>query len=231
MPTAIVTGGSRGIGKETAKLLAKRNVNLVICSRTESEVQDAAKELQSIHPKILGLCCDVGTSNNVQHLVSIAVRRLGSIDVLINNAGVASSKALINTTEQEWDETINSNLKGTFLCSKYVLPHMLSAQKGTIVNVSSGAGKTGFEMLSAYCASKFGVIGLTESLAWEVAGTGIRVMSICPGEVDTKMQQIQGRSYYLAHKHEMLKASDVAQKIIDMIFDPASYYNGVSVDI
>ena len=98
-------------------------------------------------------------------------------------------KKLLDTSEEEWDKTIDTNLKGAFLCTKAVLPSMIQNRSGVIINVSSGAGKTGFPDLSAYCASKFGMIGLTESLAWEVGNYSIRVMAICPGEVDTKMQE------------------------------------------
>jgi 3-oxoacyl-[acyl-carrier protein] reductase len=124
---------------------------------------------------------------------------------------------------------MDSNLKSVFLCSKAVLPEMKRRNTGTIVNVSSVAGRTGYANLSAYCASKFGMMGLTESLAWEIAGYNIRVMSICPGEVDTAMQDVDP-AYHKENAASMLKPEQVAEKIVEMIFD-RNYRNGQAVDI
>ena len=108
---------------------------------------------------------------------------------------------------------------------------MIQNRFGVIINVSSGAGKTGFPELSAYCASKFGMIGLTESLAWELGNYGIRVMAISPGEVDTKMQEDVDPGYYRNNKHKMLKSKTVAEKILEMIFEERRYHNGQSIEI
>jgi 3-oxoacyl-[acyl-carrier protein] reductase len=137
----------------------------------------------------------------------------------------------MHTSEEEWDQTISSNLKSAFLCTKAVLPHMFSNRSGAIINVSSGAGKVGFENLSVYSASKFGMVGLTASLADEVANEKIRVMAICPGEVATNMQQGLDSRYYLLNKNNMLSPQEVAEKIVEMILDDENYQNGESVDI
>ncbi len=125
----------------------------------------------------------------------------------------------MNTTEEEWDKTIDTNLKGTFLFTKEVLPYMIENKSGgIIINVSSGAGKSGFPNLSAYCASKFGVIGFTESMAKEVADNNVKVMAICPGGVDTKMiEDIVDNGYNLSNRN-LMKPEQVAKKIYDMIF-------------
>ncbi len=126
----------------------------------------------------------------------------------------------MDTTDEEWNKTIDTNLKGIFLFIKEVLPYMIENKSGVIVNVSSGAGKSGFPNLSAYCASKFGVIGLTESVAKEVADyNNVKVMAICPGGVDTKMiDDIVDNGYNLSNRN-LMKAEQVAKKIYDMIFN------------
>jgi len=146
---------------------------------------------------VLGIKCDVSISSEVNSLVKLAIEKFGSntIDILVNN-GVAFNRKLIDTSEEEWDQTINSNLKGAFIFTKAVLPYMISKKSGVILNVSSGAGRAGFSSLSAYCASKLGV-GLPESLVLEVSEhQNIRVLTIFLGEVATKMWQEYDFRYY-----------------------------------
>lgn len=229
MVTAIVTGSGRGIGRETAILLAKRRVNVAVCSRTQSEIDNTVKVIKNTQVGVLGIKCDVRFSSQVENLAKKVVENFGGIDILVNNAGIFTVKKLVDTSEKEWNEVLAVNLKGAFLCCKAVLPYMLQNNAGTIINVSSGAGKAGFDGLSAYCVSKFGMMGLTESLAWEVAGHNIRVMAICPGEVATRMQE-SDLEYYRGNRDSMLKPEEVAEKIVDMIFS-RKYRNGQSVDI
>ena len=231
--TAIITGGSRGIGKEVAILLAKKGINVVICSRNHNEISRVVEEIKAMYhaSEVLGLRCDISISIEVNSLIKSTVERFGGIDILINNAGIVFVKKLIDTLEEEWDQTINTNLKGAFLCSKAALPYMIHKKSGVIINVSSGAGKVGFENISAYCASKFGMMGLTESMAWEVANYNMRVMTICPGEVDTKMQESTDQEYYKLNKDKWLEPKEVADKIAEMIFNEDYYKNGESIDI
>ena len=155
----------------------------------------------------------------------------GRVNVLVNNAGITYVKKLIDTSEQEWDDTLDINLKGAFLFCKSIIPYMIRQNQGAIINVSSGAGKVGFENISAYCASKFGMIGLTESLAHEVADYNIRVMTICPGQVATKMQEDIDAQYYQLNKDRMLHPRAVAEKIVEMILNNKKYPNGIAVDL
>jgi 3-oxoacyl-[acyl-carrier protein] reductase len=240
--TAIVTGSSRGIGKEVAILLSKMGTNVVICSRTQSEIDSAVKEIKKMmiiddnkhngtFDRLLGLRRDVSISSEVDYLIKLTIAKFKFINILVNNAGIVSVKRLLDTSEEEWDKTIDTNLKGAFLCIKAVLPSMIQNRSGVIINVSPGAGKTGFPEISAYCASKFGMIGLTESLAWEMGNYSIRVMAICPGEVDTKLQEDVDLGYYRANKHKMLKPKTVAEKILEMIFEERRYHNGQSIEI
>jgi 3-oxoacyl-[acyl-carrier protein] reductase len=232
--TAIITGGGRGIGKEITILLGKQGANVVVCSRTESEINSVVKEIKQLNSQVsvLGVKCDVSISSQVNSLVKSA-EKFGSktIDILVNNAGVAFNKKLIDTSEEEWDQTINTNLKGAFLFTKAVLPYMIARKSGVILNVNSGAGKAGFSNLSSYCASKFGLLGLAESLALEVDTYNIRVMTIFLGQVATKMWQDFDYSYYEKNKSRMLSPQDVAAKIVEMIFDAKTYKNGDSVEI
>jgi 3-oxoacyl-[acyl-carrier protein] reductase len=234
--TAIITGSSRGIGKETAIILAKKSVNVVICSRTQSEIISAVEEINKLtgSSSALGIRCDVSISSEVNSLVKSAIEKFGSnsIDILVNNAGVAFNTKLIDTSEEEWDQTINSNLKGAFLFTKAVLPYMISNGSGVILNVNSGAGKAGFSNLSAYCASKFGLVGLAESLVLEVSEyQNIRVLTIFLGEVATKMWEEYDFRYYQKNKNKMLQPKDVAVKIAEMIFDAKTYKNGDSFEM
>jgi 3-oxoacyl-[acyl-carrier protein] reductase len=230
--TVLVTGGGRGIGRETAILLAKMNLNVVICSRTQGDIDSVIEETKTMGSnKVMGRKCDVSRSDEVIALVREVFDKYGKIDFLINNAGITYVKKLIDTTEEEWDRTLDINLKGVFLFCKAVVPQMIMNNFGVIINVSSGAGKVGFENISAYCASKFGMMGLTESLGWEVANSNIRVMTICPGEVATSMQKDVDPHYFELNKHKMLSPETVAQKIVEMVDDDKKYRNGDSVDL
>src|SRR5918912_4288208 len=218
--TAIITGSGRGIGKETAIILAKKSINVVICSRTQNEINSTVEEIIKLigNSNVLGIKCDVSISSQVNSVIKSTIEKFGSstLDILVNNAGVAFNRKLIDTSEEEWDQTINSNLKGAFLFTKAVLPYMISSRSGVILNVNSGAGKSGFSNLSSYCASKFGLAGLAESLALEVSEHhNIRVLTLFLGEVSTKMWQEYDFRYYQNNKSKMLQPKDVAEKIAE----------------
>jgi 3-oxoacyl-[acyl-carrier protein] reductase len=234
--TAIITGSGRGIGKETAIILAKKSVNVVVCSRTQNEINSTVEEISKLtsNSTVLGIKCDVSIPSEVDSLVKSAIEKFGSetIDILVNNAGVTLNRKLVDTSNEEWDQTINSNLKGGFLFTKAVLPYMISRRSGIILNVNSGAGKVGFINSSAYCASKFGLVGLAESLALEVSEyRNIRVLTIFLGEVATKMWQEYDFSYYQRNKSKMLQPKDVAVRIAEMIFDAKTHKNGDSIEM
>lgn len=233
--TALITGSGRGIGKETAIILARHVENIVVCSRTKSEINEAVKDIEEINDQVtvLGVECDVSISSQVNSLVRSAVDKFGgeSIDILVNNAGVAFDKKLVDTSEDDWDQTIDTNLKGAFLITKAVLPYMIERKSGAIVNVNSGAGKAGFRDLSSYCASKFGLAGLAESLALEVDLYNIRVMTIFLGQVATRMWQDYDYKYFEENKNKMLSPKSVAAKIVEMILDVKKHKNGDSVEM
>ena len=228
---AIVTGSSRGIGKSIAHYLAKNGFTVVVNSKNQNDASEVAKELQeNFKIKSVGIAADIRNQNDVQKLINQTIEQFHQIDVLVNNAGVLIVKSLQETTEKEWNYAIDTNLKGTFLCSKEVLPFMLSKRSGCIININSGAGKSGFVELSAYCASKFGVIGITQSLAKEVDQYGITVISVCPGAVATDMQkQFMSEEEYEHRKQYMISPENVAQITLEAV--DGKYENGSAVDV
>lgn len=228
---AIVTGSSRGIGKSIAFYLAKNGFTVVVNSKNQNDASMVAKELQeNFQIKSVGIAADIRNQNDVQKLINHTIEKFHQIDVLVNNAGVLIVKSLRETTEEEWDYAIDTNLKGTYLCSKEVLPSMLSKRSGCIININSGAGKRGYAELSAYCASKFGVVGITQSLAEEVGQYGIAVIAVCPGAVATDMQkQFMNEQEYENRKQSMISPEKVAQITLQAI--DGKYKNGSAIDV
>jgi len=228
---ALVTGASRGIGKVIAHLFAQEGMNVVICSRNENQIRKTAMEIQKDTGNlVVPVKTDVRNHIDVDKLVKITINEFGRIDILVNNAGVAIIKPLMETTDHEYDTIIDTNLKGLFFCCRSVLPHMIKRKSGYIINISSGAGKTGFANLSVYCASKFGVIGITESLAGEVSDYGIKVFSVCPGAVATQMQkEFMSNEEFERRKNQMIQPEEVAQKVLQLV--KGKFRTGTSVDI
>jgi len=228
---ALVTGASRGIGKVIAHLFAQEGMNVVICSRNENQIRKTAMEIQKDTGNlVVPVKTDVRNHIDVDKLVKITINEFGRIDILVNNAGVAIIKPLMETTDHEYDTIIDTNLKGLFFCCRSVLPHMIKRKSGYIINISSGAGKTGFANLSVYCASKFGVIGITESLAGEVSDYGIKVFSVCPGAVATQMQkEFMSNEEFEKRKNQMIQPEEVAQKVLQLV--KGKFRTGTSVDI
>ncbi|MGD1836266.1 MAG: SDR family oxidoreductase [Nitrososphaeraceae archaeon] len=233
--TAIVTGSTRGIGKETALLLLKNGMNVIISSSNQENVDNIIQEIYEKFPSkkdnILGLKCDVSKYSDVKFLVDKTIKRFGRIDILVNNAGIDNYKKMLDTTEEEWNKMIDINLKGVFLFTKEVLPYMIENKSGgMIINISSIAGKIGLANLSSYCASKFGLIGLTESVAKEFADKNIKVMALCVGGVDTKMMKGVVNQGFDNSSMKLMKPEDVAEKIYDMISNKKEYCNGQSIE-
>jgi len=228
---AIVTGSSRGIGKSIAYELAKNGFDVVITSKNQKDASKVAKELETkFGIKSIGISADIQSKLQVQKLVRNTIKEFNQVDVLVNNAGVLIVKPLEETTEKDWDSVIDTNLKGAYLCSKEVLAYMIPKKSGYIINISSGAGKSGYCELAAYCASKFGVIGLTESLADEVNQYGITVVALCPGAVATDMQkQFMSEKEYEGQKHDMISPIKVAKKTLDVI--NGKHDTGSAIDV
>ena len=181
---AIVTGAAEGIGKAIAKAFIEEGAKVVLSDINEPLLKKAAAELGD---RAAAVKADVTRWGQVTHLVQETVRMFGRVDILVNNAGVVRKGWVKDLPEKVWDEVITTNLKGTFLCSKAVLPTMIAQKYGRIITISSIAGKQGEAAGSAYCSSKFGQIGFTQALALEVARDHITVNAICPGPIPTTL--------------------------------------------
>jgi NAD(P)-dependent dehydrogenase (short-subunit alcohol dehydrogenase family) len=184
----MITGSTRGIGFQTAAEFLRNGDQVIIFCRHRKHVREAVDPLSSIsHPKnILGLVGDVGKAADVKRILAQSLKKFGRIDILINNAGIGAHKPVEKTSEREWDNILATNLKGPFLFIRQVLPLMKKKGRGVIINISSGLGVEGVSHFSAYCASKFGLVGLTEVVADEVLGSDIKVYAVLPGAVNTK---------------------------------------------
>ena len=205
---ALVTGGSRGIGRAIANRLAALGASVAICGRDPAALQDSAAALQKLGANTFFHMADVTQAGQVAELVAETESALGSITILVNNAGIGLFGPAHEKTEADWDRVMDTNLKGVFLVSRAVVPSMIRRGSGDIINVSSLAGRNTFAGGGIYCASKWGLIGLSGCMVEDLRDLGIRVSVICPGSVAT---EFSGRVPKSAEK--ALQAEDVAHAV------------------
>jgi len=186
---ALITGGGRGIGRANAFAFAREGAHVAVVARTESEVVRVAAEVKNeCGVETMHAACDVANAADVARVLAQVTATFGrACDILVNNAGIAESVPFVKTDDEFWQRHLAVNLNGTFYCMRAALPAMLERGWGRIINIASIAGKTGAPYIAAYAASKHGVLGLTRSVALEVATKGVTVNAICPGYVDTDM--------------------------------------------
>jgi NAD(P)-dependent dehydrogenase (short-subunit alcohol dehydrogenase family) len=200
---ALVTGGGRGIGRAIALAFAREGAHVAVTARTGTELAAVAAEIRALGRQALAVPCDVAERAQVDAAVRQVADGLGAVEILVNNAGIGVSAKLLDTDDALWERHLRVNLTGAFLMTRAVLPGMLAARWGRIVNVASIAGRQGYPYIAAYAASKHGLLGLTRALAQEVATAGVTVNAICPGYVATELtwagarniQERTGRAY------------------------------------
>jgi NAD(P)-dependent dehydrogenase (short-subunit alcohol dehydrogenase family) len=204
---AVVTGAGRGIGRAIAIELGKLDVQVVLAARGRSELEDAAR---LIGPKASVIPTDVRKQGELQRLFEQVTTALGPIDILVNAAGIGIFGPVVDFKDEDFENLIATNLRGIFLACRFVLPSMIERNRGHIVNIASIAGKVGSANRAVYCASKFGVVGFSESLAEEVRQHGVRVSVVCPGSTDTRFSpgEISGKS-----RERMLRPADIAHAV------------------
>ncbi len=191
--TVVVTGGNKGIGFAIAKRFAEEGANLVLAS-IEEQVRDSASQLRETGASVIGIQCDVADKTDVQALYDQTEEEFGKVDISVQNAGIITIAKIEDLSEQMWDATLDVNTKGVFLCCREAILRMRkSGTGGKLVNTASGQARDGFIFTPHYAASKFGVMGMTQSLAKEVALDGINVNAICPGIIKTDMWDYNDR--------------------------------------
>ncbi|WP_264558415.1 3-ketoacyl-ACP reductase [Flavobacterium sp. N2270] len=210
---AIITGGSRGLGKATALAFAKEGIDVAITGRNEKNLQETVEELKALGVNATYALFNIGNYEEVQNGIKQIISKFGSVDILVNNAGVAAFGALNDMKVDQWSEIIQTNVMGMYFVTKEVLPYLIEKNEGDIFNISSTAGLTGNANTSAYSASKFAVIGMSESLMKEVRKNNIRVCTLTPSTIASDMSIELG----IANKNSedsVLQPDDFAELIV-----------------
>lgn len=235
--SALVTGASRGIGREIALELARQGANVAVnFSGSEAKANEVVDEIKALGREAFTVKCDVSNSEEVAAMVKGTIDTFGKLDILVNNAGITKDNLLMRMKEEEWDDVININLKGVFLCTKAVTRQMMKQRVGRIINIASVVGVSGNPGQANYVAAKAGVIGLTKTTAKELASRNITVNAIAPGFITTDMTDKLSEEV----KTEMLKQiplarlgepKDIAKMTAFLASDDSSYITGQTLHI
>jgi len=212
--TVIVTGASAGIGQESARMLGAEGATVVITARREDRLTQVAADIESAGGKAIIVVGDAREEDTAKRTAQAAIDATGRIDILVNNTGMGIYKNLIDTSVQDYDTMVDTNIRSTFLFTRHALPAMLEQKQGQILIISSVAGKYGFAGESVYCATKFAQVGFAQALDRELRTSGIKVGLICPGGVRTEFALGTGRTEEGVAESEMLEASDVAAAVL-----------------
>jgi 3-oxoacyl-[acyl-carrier protein] reductase len=216
---ALVTGATQGIGRATALALGRAGYRVGVCARTAARVDELVADLGKEGIDVAGACADVGDAAQAARAVEQITARIGEIGVLVNNAGVLIAKPFEEMTIEDWDATMATNVRSLFLMTRAVLPAMRRRREGSVVNVASLAGRNGFAGGTAYTASKHAVLGFSRSLMLEVRKDNVRVITVCPGSVDTSL--IRDQPMLRSDPKRILRPEDIADTILHALLLPA----------
>jgi NAD(P)-dependent dehydrogenase (short-subunit alcohol dehydrogenase family) len=221
----LITGASRGIGLAIAESLSKMGAHVALCARDQKRLQAVVGEIERDGRKAIAVPADVSLASDISAAVRKTEQELGPIEILINNAGIGYFVPVQEGTEEMWDAVLDTNLKSVFLLSKAVAPGMIERRSGHIINISSMAGKSAFAGGSIYCASKWGLLGLTQCMAEDLRTHGIRVSAVCPGSVNTEFSPHTGKD-----PRKMLQPADVAHAVQTIVTqEPQSFISEISL--
>ncbi|MFC2029351.1 SDR family NAD(P)-dependent oxidoreductase [Chloroflexota bacterium] len=235
--TALITGGTSGIGRATAVLFAREGAQVAVVGRDEARGQEVVAEIKDAGGKATFIRCDVRFADECRRAVEGTIHDFGRLDILFNNAGVFYPHTILECTEEEWDLTVDISLKGTYLMSRFALPHMIAQGGGAIVNNGSGWGLVGGNEAVAYCAAKGGVVLMTKALAVDHSHQGIRVNCVCPGDVETPMLTVDAEQRGMSWPAYLAEAADrplgrigqpeeIAKAVLFLASDDASFVTG-----
>ena len=211
---AIITGASSGIGEAAARILATEGAQLVITARREDRLKDLVNEFKGQGTEAIYVVGDASEEETAIQTVGAAMKKFGRIDILLNNTGIGNYKDLVDTSVAEYDAMMDTNMRSTFLFTRFVVPHMILQGSGTILLLSSMAGINGYPGQAVYCSTKFAQVGFAQALDKELRTKGIKVGVICPGGVKTEFALGKGRTQEGVEKSEMLDATDVAAAVL-----------------
>ena len=232
---AFVTGAANGIGRATALAFAREGASVVVADLSEQGNRETARMIEAAGGRALAVRCDVSREEDVKAALDQAVETFGRLDFAFNNAGVEQPLTPVaDLTEEAWDRIVDVNLRGVFLCMRHEIPLMLEQGGGAIVNTSSGAGVKGIAGQAAYCAAKFGIVGLTKAAALDYAKAGIRVNAVCPGIIETPMMDRfsggtpEGRARVVAQEPvgRMGRPEEIAAAVVWLCSDAAAFVVG-----
>lgn len=235
--SALVTGASRGIGREIAIALAKEGANVLVnYSGSEAKAKEVVDEIIGMGRQAIAYQCNVADSDSVKEMVKETINQFGSLDILVNNAGITKDNLLMRMKDDEWDDVININLKGVFLCTKAVSRQMMKQRSGRIINIASIVGVIGNPGQSNYVAAKAGVIGLTKTAAKELATRGITVNAIAPGFITTDMtdkldEQVKNAMLQQIPLARFGEAEDIARVALFLASEDGNYITGQTIHV
>lgn len=236
---AIVTGARRGMGRTHALTLAKAGAKVVVSDISLEDCQKVVEEIEKEKGEAIAVKCDVTKKEEVDEMVKRTIEKFSKVDILVNNAGICQFKPFLELTEEEWDKTLDINLKGYFLCAQAAAKEMAKQKSGVIINIASvamGQQGVGFPSIVHYCASKGGIVGMTEALAVELAPHNIRVNAVAPGMIDTPMIEATKSDPKMMEAmlakipmHRAGKPEEVSNLVLFLASDGSSYMTGSTV--